>query len=159
MPELTDQQKAMCNIDYLTKRKKERNDQPERILQKKICEHLKTYYPDVYFFSDPSGIKLSPNILKLLKATRSAHSQLDICIMEPNEEFKGLFIEVKASTPYKQNGELFADEHLQDQYSVMKKLRDKGYQCVFCWELKQAIIIFEIYFGKYHDNKYEPLFP
>lgn len=159
MKDLTPEQlKEMMDISYMFKKKKERNDQPERLLQRKICNHLQEYYPDVYFMSDPSGIKLSPNILKLLKSTRSAHSQLDICIMEPSREFKGLFIEVKASTPYQKNGELFTDPHLEDQHLVMQVLRSKGYQCLFCWSLDQAIIIFDIYLGKpVQDNS--PLFP
>lgn len=142
--ELTDQQKAMCNIDYMFKRKKVKNDQPERKLQKQICEHLQTFYPDVYFMSDPSGLKLSWNILKLLKATRSKHSQLDVVIIHNCI----IVLEVKAETPFKLNGGLKTDKHLQEQFEVMKSLRDMGHIAEFVWTLEQAVDIFEVHLGK-----------
>lgn len=155
MPELTPEQKAMCDISYLTKRKKEKNDQPERVLQKKICDYLQTHYPDVYFFSDPSGLKLSPNMLKLLKATRSRHSQLDIIIVH---NFCNIILEVKAESPYKINGELKTDTHLKEQFEVMKMLRVKGHVCEFIWDLGMAVKLFELHLGKIKvDNT--PLFP
>lgn len=164
MVELTAEQKAMCDISYLTKRKKEKNDQPERILQRNICDHLQTHYPDVYFFSDPSGLKLSPNILKLLKATRSAHSQLDIVILEPftmkatMKSYSGLILEVKASPPFKENGELLKNEHLQEQKYVMDLLEQKGFLCRFTWSMDYSIRMFEMCFGKPKTDS-NPLFP
>lgn len=158
MPELTDEQKAMCDISYLTKRKKERNDQPERILQRNICDYLQTHYPDVYFMSDPSGIKLAPNILKLLKSTRSRHSQLDIVILEPSDPYKALFLEVKANTPFKLDGGLKTDEHLAEQWVVMKELISKGYACHFVWSIEQAVNMVRGYLGApVRDTT--PLFP
>lgn len=154
-------QKAMMNIDYMFKRKKEKNDQPERILHKKICEHIQTYYPDVYFFSDPSGIKLSPNILKLLKATRSRHTQLDIVCLEPftigDKRHSGLILEVKAKSPYQKNGELFKDAHLEEQNYMIQQMESKGFKAGFVWELDAAILIFETCFGKPKSDN-QPLF-
>lgn len=155
MPELTDLQKSITNIDYLFKRTKVKNDQPERIIHRNICDHLQTYYPDVYFMSDPSGIKLSANILKLLKSTRSRHSQLDIIIIN---NFSNLILEVKSETPYKLNGELKTDSHLKEQFEVMKMLRAKGHICEFVWNLGMAIKLFELHLGKPVISN-EPLFP
>lgn len=145
-------------MDRYFKRTKVKNDQPERILQRKICDHLRTFYPKAYFMSDPSGLKLSPNILKLLKATRSSHSQLDIAIMEPSHEYKGLFLEVKAKSPYKQSGEIYKDEHLLDQLLVMEYLKKKGYNCKFTWSLDHAVEILTGYLGQPITTN-EPLFP
>ena len=144
MPELTGEQKAMSDTDYLFRRKKERNDSPERKLQKKICDYLQTYYPDVYFFSDPSGLKLSPNILKLLKATRSRHSQLDIVILHKMV----IVLEVKSKSPYQKSGELFNDTHLKEQSEVMQMLANNGCFCGFVWTLDQCINIFTNHLGE-----------
>lgn len=136
---------------------REKNAQPERILQRNICNHLRTFYPDVYFMSDPSGIKLSPNVLKLLKATRSSHNQLDIVILEPFNIYKGLILEVKAETPYKLNGELKTDDHLKDQFEVMRMLNTKGYYCDFVWNIEMAMNMFVKAFGEPKLTE-EPLF-
>lgn len=144
MPQLTDQQKAMVPIDYLLKRKKAKNDQPERSLQKKICDYLQTHYPNVYFFSDPSGIKLSPGILRLLKATRSRHTQLDLIIIDK----KVIILEIKAKSPFQKNKELFNDPHLKEQQDVMIGLSAMGHISGFVWTLNGAIELFTEHLGE-----------
>lgn len=130
---------------------------PEEKLQKEVCKYIQSYYPNVYFMSDPSGLRVTPGLRDLLMKTRSNHAQLDLLIMEPCREFKALIIELKSESPFKLNGELRTDKHLADQKLTMELLESKGYKCSWCWSLEQAKLILENYLGKpYVDDR--PLF-
>lgn len=125
-----------------------KNQQPERHLQKAICKYLNIQYPNIYFDSDSSGIKVSWNTALLLQQTRSnRHAHLDLFIAEPSKDKKGLFIEIKSETPFKQNGELKTDKHLHDQFKTMEMLRSKGYHAVFVWTFEQAKEVLDFYLG------------
>lgn len=109
---------------------------PEFILQKAVCRFLNKNYPEVLFLSDTIGnIKLTQ-----LQASRNKEIQKegfkcpDLLILEPNKFYKGLFIELKIKSPFKKNGELYSDEHLEGQQKSMQELTEKGYLCLFKWE-------------------------
>jgi len=57
----------------------------------------------------------------------------DLIILEPNEKYCGLFIELKVETPYKKNGELKKCEHLEAQQKSVNDLKSKGYYATFSW--------------------------
>lgn len=159
MPELTDQQKAMCNIDYMIK-SKVKNDQAEAKLQRTFCQWLGMQYPNVYFTSDASSLGAGWNTIKNIKATKSAHAQLDVVILSPswNEYLYGLVLEFKKETPFLKDGSLSKEKHIQDQLKTMQLLRAKKYKAEFVWSLEQAISISTEYLGKpKQDNT--PLFP
>lgn len=130
---------------------------PEEKLQKEVCAYLSSSYPNVYYQSDPSGLRVTAGLRTLLMKTRSNHAHLDITILEPCREFKALIIELKSESPFKLNGELKSDKHLLDQKITMDLLESKGYKCNWCWSLDQAKLILENYLGKpYVDDR--PLF-
>ena len=123
------------------------NEQPEKILHRKLCSYLKENYPEVYFFSDPSGLRVTPGLRIQLQQTHSAHPQLDLVILEPSLQYKALVLELKAESPYKKNGELLKSDHLEKQLKTMNFLKSKGYHCLFAWTEDMARAIFNEYLG------------
>lgn len=116
-------------------------------LQKEICRYLEIQYPRVLFLSDTIGnIKLS-----LLQAARNKAIQKsgfkcpDLLILKPSNDFCGLFIELKKETPFKINGELKKNEHLEAQQKSMTELTRLGYKCMFCWSFEQTKKEIDIY--------------
>lgn len=111
---------------------------PEFILQKAVCRFLNKNYPEVLFLSDTIGnIKLTQ-----FQASRNKEIQdedfkcPDLLILEPNKFYKGLFIELKIKTPFKKNGELLKNDHLEAQQKSINKLISKGYCAFFKWEFE-----------------------
>jgi hypothetical protein len=111
-------------------------NQQEFILQKAVCNYLNVKYPDVLFLSDTiASLRLTtPQQVRNKSIQKQGFKCPDLLILEPNRHYKGLFIELKIKSPFKKNGELYVDEHLQGQQKSMQELTDKGYLCFFKWE-------------------------
>ena len=58
------------------------------------------------------------------------------------ERFSGLFIELKVETPYKKDGELKKNEHIEAQSNDLDNLASEGYFTTFAWgfEMTRGII-------------------
>jgi len=108
----------------------------EYILQKSVCSHLEKHYPNVLFLSDTIGnVKLTESQASRNKLIQKKDFKCpDLLILEPNKFYKGLFIELKIKSPYKLNGELLKNDHLEAQKLSMEQLTAKGYLCFFKWE-------------------------
>ena len=119
----------------------------EKQLHKAICKYIKLQYPNVYFLSDPSGLKMSIGMAMELKRTRSQHAQLDIVILEPNNTFNGLILEVKKdrSEVFKKNGGYRESKHVQKQRKSIEHLREKGYYVIYVFDLYDAKLFIEAY--------------
>ena len=111
--------------------------QPEYDLQVAICRYLSYQYPEVLFLSDTiASLKLTPaQASRNKKIQKFGFSTPDLLILEPRNEFSGLFIELKVETPFKKNGEIKAstNDHLKNQLESIEKLKEKGYFCCFSW--------------------------
>ncbi len=110
--------------------------QPEYNLQVQICRYIVLQYPNVLFMSDT---------VAQVKLTMPNFKCPDLIIFEPRWGNAGLFIELKAESPYKNNGELKSNEHLQGQFDTMQLLRRKGYICGFAWTFDMAKKIIDEY--------------
>ena len=112
-------------------------------LQKSICQYLNWQYPDVFYLSDTiANLGLTPMQQNRNKAIQKKGFHCpDLLILEPNNTYKGLFIELKTSTPYKRNGEIKASQkdHLKNQQETIIKLNEKGYKSFFAWEFETII--------------------
>src|SRR3990172_5113194 len=102
--------------------KSAKKKKPEQNLQKQLCQWLKLTYPNIYFMSDASGLRVNMGLRSLIKQTRSRHAALDLVILHPKYRFDGnrksilycgLIIELKKESPFKKDGSLKSDEHLQ----------------------------------------------
>lgn len=127
----------------------------EEQLHKQCVKWLKLQYPKVMFITDLSGVSMHPVTAAKVSALRSSNGFPDIIIFEPKvienefheyEHKNGLMIELKRETPYKRDGHLKKDKHLQEQNSVHKKLRDRGYAVHFCWSFDSFREIVNQYF-------------
>ena len=130
----------------------------EEQLHKQICEYIKLQYPNVIFNTDMSGIPLSMSQRIKAKKLRSSNGFPDIQILESNNDYFGLFLEVKKETPYKKNKELKKStstekvngvkvryDHLQRQNDMHVKLRKRGYAASFVWTFEMAKGIIDEY--------------
>ena len=116
-------------------------------LQKEVCRYLSLRYPDVLFLSDTIGnVKLT-----MLQAARNKAIQKygfacpDLLILQPNKEYKGLFIELKIKSPFKKNGTILKNEHLEEQQKAIDKLNLLGYKALFAWDVVSICKLIDSY--------------
>lgn len=105
--------------------------QKESTLHSQVCSYLKIQYPKVLFMTDLSGIKLTIGQAVKLKYLRSGRAWPDLFIAEPRGRFSGMFIELKADTPYRQGGMIKKNQHLEEQEKMLIELINRGYYCFF----------------------------
>ena len=125
-----------------------KKDQPEYQLQKQFAKWLQWKHPDVLFCSDTvAQIKLTFPQQARNKAIQKADFKWpDIFIAEMRGGFGGLYMELKAETPYLKDGvTLKKNEHVEMQAACMDALSAKGYFCTFSWSFEQCVDIFEAY--------------
>jgi len=124
--------------------------QPEYELQKSICKWLDYQYPKALYLSDTiASIKLTiPQQVRNKAIQKNGFKTPDLIILEPNGIYNGLFIELKVKTPFKLNGELLKDEHLEAQHKTLNDLLQKGYFACFSWGFEMTTEIITEYLRK-----------
>ena len=112
----------------------------EKDLQINICRWLKLQYPEVIFTSESSGLRLTISQARSLAKQRSGKGLPDLMIFEPRGGYHGLFLELKreGEKVFRRDGQIRSDAHLQDQYSVINRLNDKGYLAGFAIGFDEA---------------------
>lgn len=122
--------------------------QPEYDLQKAVCEYLDLQYGFALYLSDTiASIKLN-----VRQATRNKAIQKngfkcpDLLILEPRHGYHGLFIELKVKSPFKKNGDLRKDAHLEGQMQTITDLQKRGYYACFATGFEQVKEIIDEYF-------------
>ncbi len=120
---------------------------PEYELQKQICKWLQYQFPKVLFLSDTiAAVKLTkPQGGRNKAIQKEGFKTPDLLILEPNDKYLGLFIELKVESPYKKNGELKASEHLEGQLKSINQLKERGYYSCFSWGFQMTKEIIEKY--------------
>ncbi len=123
--------------------------QNEYLLQKQICQYLKLQYPSVFFLSDTvASVKLTETQQGRNKAVQCQNFKCpDLLIFEPNDKFKGLFIELKTQSPFKKDSTIKAsqNDHLKNQQKTLNNLNAKGYYAVFSWDFEMTKKIIDDY--------------
>ena len=116
-------------------------------LQKNLCRYLDLKYPKILYMSDTiANLKLS-----IVQAVRNKAIQKDcfkcpdLLIFEPRNGFNGLFIEIKIKSPFKKNGEILKNEHLEGQYATIQRLNELGYMAWFGVGFDECVKIIEKY--------------
>ena len=119
-------------------------------IQCQVCRFLNIKYPKVVYISDTvANCKLTiPQATRNKKIQKSGFKCPDLLILEPNKYFKGLFIELKIENPYKKDGQLKKNEHIEAQDKSMNDLNEKGYYACFSWSLEQTINIINNYMNE-----------
>ncbi len=121
--------------------------QPEYHLQKMVCEYLRLQYSDVLFLSDTvASVKLT-----IIQGARNKAIQKDgfktpdLIILEPRGNYAGLFIELKVESPFKKDGTLKKDKHLEGQLKSINDLKKKGYYASFSWGFEMTKTMIDNY--------------
>jgi len=116
-------------------------------LQKDVCRYISLRYPKVLFLSDTIGnVKLT-----MLQAARNKAIQKtgfacpDLLILQPNKQYKGLFIELKKDSPFKKDGTLYKNTHLEEQQDAINKLNNLGYKALFAWNYADITKLIDSY--------------
>lgn len=139
---------SLFSLDSMPlKKSKKMPIQTEKELTRQICQYIRTQYPSVYFFTDPSGMYQKSWAAKaMLKNNRSKHAQLDIIILEPNNLYFGAVIELKRNREkiYKKDGE-FVSDHIKEQADSIFHLLKKRYYAEFAIGFDQAKRIIDNY--------------
>lgn len=106
-------------------------------LQVAVCRYLSYQYADVDYMSDTiANLKLSKaQAIRNKKIQKNGFKCPDILILEPRNNFAGLFIELKLESPFKKDGQIKAstNDHLKGQLETIEKLNKKGYSAHFSW--------------------------
>lgn len=130
-----------------------KKNQPEFELQKKVCKFLQIQYPKVLFLSDTiASLKLTiPQQIRNKSIQKNGFHCPDILILQPNDLYKGLFIELKTQTPFKKDGQIKAstNDHLLNQWQSIQDLKSLGYFACFSWGFEMTVDIIR----KYMNNE------
>ena len=122
--------------------------QPETEIYKALSKYLQLKHPNLLFrFDFAAGTKMTVGQATRHKAINPHRGYPDLFIAEPRLGWHGLFLEIKAvgSSPYKKNGELVSDSHVQEQYLRLLELATKGYRTDFAIGLDECIEKIERY--------------
>ena len=107
---------------------------------KAIAQYMRLQYPKVLFHWDLAGLNLSRAQAGMMKSIQGGRGWPDFFIPKVKRyssehisiiDYNGCFIEVKAETPFKKDGTIKSDKHLQEQDETLKYLRSEGYLAVF----------------------------
>jgi len=119
-----------------------KNNQREKKISIELAKYINLQYPDVIFFPDASGVRLTMGQAIQLRAQRCNRSKIpDFFILEPKGEYHGLILELKKEDEiiFLKNGSLSNSKHIQEQNKSLMKLRSVGYLAIFAVGLDSAI--------------------
>lgn len=122
--------------------------QPEYKIQAEFVRAMALKFPGVMVFSDCAAhIKKTMIQQKRANALSTPGEKWpDVFVAQPSGDYAGLYLEFKAESPYKKNGDgLLANPHIEAQAATMDKLRERGYSCHFVWDSCQAIQVVKSY--------------
>ncbi len=123
---------------------------PEQLLSVKVSNYLQIQYPTTIFRFDVA----SDQRLSIQQATRNSRlhgvwskGTPDLVIYAKKGNYGALFIELKAAgcSPFKKDGTLRKDKHLENQDNFHQMLRDRGYKCDFAVGFDEVKILIDEY--------------
>lgn len=119
----------------------------EERLQSQLATYIKLQYPDVVFTSESSGLRVPTGLAVQMKRQRSNHKLPDMIILQSNEKYKGLMIELKKnrSVIYKKDGTFRKSEHISGQRETLRLLKLQGYMAVFACGFEDAKNVVDYY--------------
>lgn len=121
----------------------------EDIEQLIVVTHLRTKYPKVKFLANYlSGARLPIYLaVKARKLGQASQGTPDLFIFFNNGKYASLAIELKAEgkNPFKKDGMLKSDEHLEKQFNYINYLNNIGFYAKFCVGADDAIKTIDSY--------------
>lgn len=122
----------------------------EHQLYEKIARYLQLQYPSViYRFDIAADLKLTMGQAAKHKRLHPRRGYPDLFIAEPKDYYGGLYLELKAegNSPFKKDGTLKKDEHLEEQQAMLEMLRYRGYEAYFAVGFEEAKKLIDDYLG------------
>jgi len=122
----------------------------EDILEEMVAEYLQRVYNAVLFHFD-IGAGRKTTMFQATRAKRLhgkwSRGYPDLFIAVSNKYYHGLYIELKADgkSPFKKDGKLKKDKHLEIQNNIHQVLRDEGYSCGFAVGFVEAKEVIDEY--------------
>lgn len=110
-------------------------DMSEHLLQTKVVQYVRTFYPEVLICSIPNGSGTTAKNRLQLYAEGLLPGMPDLFIAEPRKGFNGLFIEMKTDSGVES----------PSQKRVRNRLEDNNYLCYVARSDIAAINIIEAY--------------
>lgn len=121
----------------------------EDIAQLAVVNYLKLKYPKVKFLANYlSGARLPVYLaVKAKKLGQASQGTPDLFIFFNNGKYASLAIELKAEgkNPFKKDGMLKSDEHLEKQFNYINYLNNIGFYAKFCVGADDAIKTIDSY--------------
>jgi len=124
--------------------------QLEKHLHIKVCDYIRTVYPDTMFRTDLGGIKLTMGqAIQAKRMNGGKRAWPDLFIASQRAGFGGLFIELKSKEIYKKGGlELLKNSHVEEQQAMLERLTQAGYCAVFAVGFEDAKLVIDNYLSK-----------
>lgn len=126
----------------------------EKQIHSQICEYLKVFHSFTLFNTDMSGMRLTMGQSVQAKKLRSCNGFPDIVIYETYFKiesggtipiYNALFLEVKKESPFKKDGNLKKNKHLEEQAVLHARLKRRGFKVEFVWSFEMAKKIIDGY--------------
>ena len=105
----------------------------EEKVQLQVCNYLKQKYPFVIFHSDGNGLHLNKFQAISFSKLKCSRGIPDLFIAEPKKGYSGLYLEIKKdkSEVYTKKHKIRKTPHIQEQFEMLERLKDKGYYASF----------------------------
>ena len=119
----------------------------EEDLHLAVCEYIIRRYPCLVFTSEPSGLRVSLYQAKKLKRLRSSSALPDLWVLSPNSHHHALLLELKRveSSPYRKDGTIRKNKHVQEQAEMLQRLLAVGYWANFAVGFDDSIAQIDAY--------------
>ena len=132
----------------------------EHQLYVRIARYLQENYPGVvYRFDIAADLKLTKGQAAKFKVLHPERGYPDLFIAKPKDGtinmdtagnpnyYAGLYLELKAegNSPFKKDGTLKKDQHLEEQQAMLERLRYHGYKAMFATGFDEAKEIIDDY--------------
>lgn len=116
-----------------------------------ISKYMQYKHPEILFrFDFSAGTKMSVGQARVHKSMNPHRGYPDLFIAAPRGNYCGLFIEIKKSDfkPFKRDGTLKQDEHLSEQFEIITRLKNAGFEALFCSGLDECLNTIENYLNQ-----------
>lgn len=133
----------------------------EEQLQLHLCRYVQTKYPDVIFWSDGSGLKLTPGQARKAAGMRSGAGVPDFFIAEARGSYFGFFLELKreGTVIWLKNREVTKDPHIRQQMKMLWELGTRGFYANFGVGYDEAIQLVDQYMALPPTSTTSPAVP
>jgi hypothetical protein len=111
----------------------------EAKLQAQVCKWIRMQYPHLIFTSEASGQRMTIGQARKAKLLRSGNKLPDLIILQPRGNWHGMALELKVVSPFKKDGTLKKDEHLEGQEAMLLRLFNLGYYANFSTGFDETI--------------------